>query len=122
MKRSALFASLIIASTAAGAIEVYKCPDPNGRLVLQQTPCEGGQVIVVNVPPPASGPVGLRDSEVATLNYFTSRRVAAEQAAIRESHRQQAISVEADKARAAHEQAAATNNVADAITNRRWGW
>ena len=81
MNRTTLFIALAALSLSAHAVEVYKCPDPNGRLVLQQLPCDGGQVVAINAPQPASGPVGMRASEkdlerrVAPALYAADRNV-----------------------------------------------
>lgn len=51
--RAPHFAMLLIAACAgAASAQVYKCPDANGKTVMQQTPCAGGQAVDVR---PASG-------------------------------------------------------------------
>lgn len=51
--KSAFFATAIAAASCTQAIaQVYKCPDPHGRTVIQQAPCTGGQELDVK---PASG-------------------------------------------------------------------
>ncbi|QXL84644.1 DUF4124 domain-containing protein [Comamonas sp. NLF-1-9] len=51
-----LFLWLSVVSAPAAA-QIYKCPDPSGRTVIQQMPCEGGKTLDVR---PASGPADAR--------------------------------------------------------------
>ena len=102
---------------------VYKCPQADGVMKIQQTPCTvtgGGEAIKLNTPKTSGD--GLRDSERAYLqsrdDYWNQR--AAEDDA--ENKRQEALQVERAKAIAAEHQAAAQRATANAIlmTGRRY--
>lgn len=51
-KRAPWCALAALAISGAASAQVYKCPDASGRTVMQQTPCAGGQKVIVQ---PASG-------------------------------------------------------------------
>ena len=59
MMRVVLVVVLAFAGAVCSAQTIYKCPDANGRLSMQDTPCAGGSSINVK---PASG----ADSSVST--------------------------------------------------------
>ena len=52
MRFQATAFALLVSSTSAMAVQVFKCPDGAGKTVIQQTPCEGGTTMDVK---PASG-------------------------------------------------------------------
>lgn len=94
---------------------MYKCPDPSGTVKYQQMPCSptgGGEAMTIK--PIAGSGDGLRPSEAAALkdlsegNATIARERAEKQARIiAEDRRQEALSVEREKAEAMREQAAA---------------
>lgn len=121
--QSVWLALTLLLTPAAFAQTVYKCPQPDGVMKIQQTPCTvmgGGEAVTLNTPK-ASGE-GLRDSERAYLqsrDEYWSQRAADEDA---ENKRQEALRVERAKAIAAEHQAAAQRATANAIlmTGRRY--
>lgn len=118
--------TLFIAMSPAMGQSFYKCPSPTAGAppVIQQMPCPatgGGETINVTAPKPGADG-GLRESEKEFSKGLNEAwAVQAEKDRI-ERERQQALSVERDKARAAEEQAAAQRATAAAIwaTGRRW--
>lgn len=50
--KHALAAILVLAASVPALAQIYKCPNAQGRTVIQQTPCSGGVVLDVK---PASG-------------------------------------------------------------------
>lgn len=123
MNVNKLLIPLILLAAPAFGQTVYKCPQPDGVMKIQQTPCTvtgGGEAVKLN-PPKASGD-GLRDSERAYLQsrdeYWNQRAVEDDA----EDKRQEALRVEKAKAIAAEHQAAAQRATANAIlmTGRRY--
>ncbi|HOW75574.1 MAG TPA: hypothetical protein PK959_06540 [Candidatus Competibacteraceae bacterium] len=117
-----LLIPLALLITPAFGQTIYKCPQADGIMKIQQTPCTvtgGGEAVKLNTPK-ASGD-GLRDSERAYLQsrdeYWNQRAVEDDA----EDKRQEALRVERAKAIAAEHQAAAQRATARAIwaTGRR---
>ncbi len=123
MNVNKLLIPLLLLATPAFGQTVYKCPQADGVLKIQQTPCTvtgGGEAVKLNTPK-ASGD-GLRDSERAYLqsrDEYWNQRAAEDDA---EDKRQEALRVEKAKAIAAEHQAAAQRATANAIlmTGRRY--
>lgn len=121
--QSVWLALTLLLTPAAFAQTVYKCPQPDGVMKIQQTPCTvtgGGEAVKLNTPKPSGD--GLRDSERAYLqsrdDYWDKRAAADEE----ERKRQEALRVERAKAIAAEHQAEAQRDTARAIlmTGRRY--
>lgn len=116
MNRTILILTITL-TTPAFSQTIYKCPKPDGTTMIQQMPCSaqgGGETLTV-VPIKASGPGGLRESEMAYMKASTDRLEQQAQAAEVERQRQEALRIEKDKAKAAESQARATWYMGSAI-------
>jgi hypothetical protein len=72
-----LFLLLALGAPGLAAAQIYKCPDANGRTVIQQVPCQGGQAMDVR---PASGYADRRavQSQSQELARLKARNTIAE--------------------------------------------
>jgi len=100
---------------------MYKCPaaTEGAPAVYQQMPCSlqgGGEVLPVKALTSGKGS-GLSESAKAYLADVDSQRAAQATAQAEESRRQEALSIERGKVKAAKEQAAAQRATARAIWN-----
>lgn len=121
MKRTTLFIAAAALSISANAVEVYKCPAPTGRLVMQQLPCDGGQFVTINASKAATGEIGVRESELEALKEFARARKVADEARAKEVMREDALAYKRELSAAMREQAEATRSVARAIAIKRAG-
>lgn len=122
MKRLSLILLAALSSPVL-AQTMYKCPDPSGVVKFQQTPCTptGGGEVIEQKAIKSTGGTGLSNQAQDYLDQQSAQRAERNKLAEEEVKRQQALNVERDKARAAHEQAAAQRETARAIwaTGRR---
>ncbi len=122
MHRSLLISLPLLANPAFGQ-SMYKCPDPSGVVKFQQMPCTlqgGGEAVTVKAIPTGAGS-GLSDDAKAYMEERDQYRAEQAKANAEEAQRQEALSIERGKVRAAQEQAAAQRATARATgaTERR---
>jgi hypothetical protein len=115
MNRIVLMLSFFITMSVT-AQTIYKCPKPDWTTMIQQMPCslQGGGETMTVTPLKASGE-GLRESERTWLKERDEVNAETAKAAEAESHRQEALTAEHRKAKAAEDQAAAQRATAAAI-------
>lgn len=77
MRLLLVLCSAMVLATAAHA-QVYKCPDAQGRTIIQQLPCEGGQQLDIR---PASGtaPSAPQDSLPTRAEQLNAATEASQQ-------------------------------------------
>lgn len=118
----AIIGSVLLTGPAFGQ-QMYKCPNAAGTVNFQQMPCTlqgGGEAVTVKAIPTGAGS-GLNDDAKAYMEERDQYRAEQAKTAEEEAKRQEALSVERGKVRAAQEQAAAQRATARAIgaTERR---
>jgi hypothetical protein len=122
MYRTFLLSLALIATPVFGQ-SMYKCPNAAGTVNFQQMPCTpqgGGEAVTVKAIPAGAGS-GLSDDARAYMEERDQYRAEQAKTAEEEAKRQETLSVERGKVRAAQEQAAAQRATARAIwaTGRR---
>lgn len=114
MKYFLIALTLTLLATPVIGQQVYKCPDADGVVKFQQLPCSGGESITVKPIPNGAGS-GLSNNAKAYMQqrdqYWSDRAKADWE----EAKRQEALTIERNKARAAEEQAEAQRATARAI-------
>lgn len=125
MKTTLLIASLLIPVHVLGQT-MYKCPSPTPGLpaTYQQMPCspQGGGETLEKKELQSTGSSMMSDSAMNYLADVEKQRAEESRISADEDKRQEALSIERGKVKAAEEQAAAQRATARAIlmTGRRW--
>lgn len=119
-----LVASLV--AMPAASQTMYKCPSPTPGLpaTYQQMPCspQGGGETLEKKELQSTGSSMMSDSAMNYLADVEKQRAEESRISAEEDKRQEALSIERGKVKAAEEQAAAQRATARAIlmTGRRW--